>query len=180
MPVPCTSVSGVTRGTSCCIALCKLLQNPSSRPLPPIGTVGLWSVECLFTWYWRADLGAPEGMPFVLGHALSLQAIHGGKATNDTIDSHKIATLLRGGMLPQAYGSPAERPAPRDLLRRRMPLMRQRADRLSQVHNTTSQYNVPESGTTIAYTTHRAGVAERFAAPAVPKNLAVDLALITY
>jgi hypothetical protein len=31
-----------------------------------------------------------------------MQAIHGGKATNDTIDAHKIAVLLRGGMLPQA------------------------------------------------------------------------------
>jgi hypothetical protein len=31
-----------------------------------------------------------------------MKAIHGGKAKNDQIDSHKIATLLRGGMLPQA------------------------------------------------------------------------------
>jgi hypothetical protein len=29
-----------------------------------------------------------------------MKAIHGGKAKNDTIDSHKIAVLLRGGMLP--------------------------------------------------------------------------------
>jgi hypothetical protein len=32
-----------------------------------------------------------------------MKAIHGGKATHDTIDAHEIATLLRGGMLPQAY-----------------------------------------------------------------------------
>jgi len=36
-----------------------------------------------------------------------MQAIHGGTAKNDKIDSHKIALLLRGGMLPQAYVSPA-------------------------------------------------------------------------
>jgi hypothetical protein len=59
-------------------------------------------VECLFTWYWLADLCAREGIPFVLGHALSMQAIHEGKATNDTIDAHKMAVLLRGGMLPPA------------------------------------------------------------------------------
>jgi Transposase len=64
------------------------------------GMVG--AVECLFTWYGLADLCADAGLPFVLGHALSMQAIHGGKATNDKSDSHKIATLLRGGMLPQA------------------------------------------------------------------------------
>jgi hypothetical protein len=59
------------------------------------GLVG--AVECMFTWYWLADLCAREGLPFVLGHALYMKAIHGGKAKNDTIDSHKIATLLRGG-----------------------------------------------------------------------------------
>jgi hypothetical protein len=60
------------------------------------------AVECLFTWYWLADLCAEEDIPFVLGHALSRKAIHGGKATNDQIDAQKIAVLLRGGMLPQA------------------------------------------------------------------------------
>jgi transposase len=59
-------------------------------------------VEGLFTGYWLADLWTQEGMPFVLGHALSMKAIHGGKANNDRIDAHKIAVLLRGGMLPQA------------------------------------------------------------------------------
>jgi transposase len=59
-------------------------------------------VECLFTWYWLADLCAQEGIPFILGHALSLKAIHGGKAKNDTLDAYKIAMLLRGGMIPQA------------------------------------------------------------------------------
>jgi hypothetical protein len=39
-------------------------------------------------------------MTFVLGHALSMKAIH--KAKNDQIDAHQIAVLLRGGMLPQA------------------------------------------------------------------------------
>ena len=28
------------------------------------------AVECIFTWYWLADLCAREGIPFVLGHAL--------------------------------------------------------------------------------------------------------------
>ncbi len=43
---------------------------------------------------------------FVLGHALYMRAIHGGKARNDRIDAHNIAGLLRGGMLPQAYVYP--------------------------------------------------------------------------
>lgn len=79
-------------------------------------------VECMFTWYWLADLCAQENIAFVLGHALYMKAIHGGKAKNDKLDSHKIALLLKGGMLPQAYVYPAHMRATRDLLRRRMHL----------------------------------------------------------
>jgi transposase len=85
------------------------------------------AAACLLTWSWLADLCAEHGIPFVLGHALSMKAIHGGKATNDKIDAHTIAVLLRGGMLPQVSVSPAERRATRDLLRRRLPLAHKRA-----------------------------------------------------
>jgi transposase len=135
-------------------------------------------VECVFTWYWLADLCAREEIAFVLGHALSMKAIHGGKAKNDKIDAQKIAVLLRGGMLPQAYVYPAEMRATRDLLRRRMHLMRKRAELLAHIHNTNSQYNLPEIGKKIAYKANRAGVAERFPEPAVQKSIEVDLALI--
>jgi hypothetical protein len=77
------------------------------------------AAECMFTWYWLADVCAAEGIAFVLGHALAMKAIHGGKAKNDKIDSHKIASLLRGGLLPQAYVYPAAMRSTRDLIRRR-------------------------------------------------------------
>jgi len=137
-------------------------------------------VECIFTWYWLADLCAREGIPFVLGHALYMKAIHGGKAKNDKIDAQKIAVLLRGGMLPQAYVYPAEMRATRDLLRRRIHLMRKRAELLTHVQQTNCQYNLPEIGKKIAYKANRAGVAERFPDPAVQKSIEVDLALIDY
>ncbi len=138
------------------------------------------AVECIFTWYWLADLCAEEGIPFVLGHALYMKAIHGGKAKNDKIDSQKIAALLRGGMLPQAYVYPAQMRATRDLLRRRTHLMRKRSELLAHVQNTNSQYNLPEIGKKIAYKANRDGVAARFADPAVQKSIEVDLALSTY
>ena len=138
------------------------------------------AVECIFTWYWLADLCAREGIPFVLGHALYMKAIHGGKAKNDKIDSQKIAVLLRGGMLPQAYVYPAAMRATRDLLRRRVHLTRKRAELLGHIQNTNSQYNLPEIGKKIAYKANRDGVAERFPDPAVQKSIEVDLALIGY
>jgi transposase len=140
------------------------------------------AVECMFTWYWLADLCTHEGIPFVLGHALYMKEIHRGKAKNDKIDAHKIAVLLRGGMLPQAdvYPAEAEMRATRDLLRRRMPRMRKRAELLAHLQHTNSQDNLPEIGKKIAYKANRDGVAERFPEPAVQKSIEVDLALIDY
>jgi transposase len=138
------------------------------------------AVACMFTWYWLADLGADEGIPFLLGHALSMQASHGGKAKNDTIDAQKIAALLRGGLLPQASVYPAQRRATRDLLRRRRPLVHKRAELLAHVHNPNSQYTLPALGKKSAYQANREGVAERCADPAVQNSSAVDRALITY
>jgi hypothetical protein len=126
-----------------------------------------------------ADLWADEGIPFVLGQALSMKASHGGKATHAQSDSHTIATWLRGGMLPQASVDPAAMRATRDLLRRRTHRMRTRAERLAPVQQTHSPDNLPEIGQKLAYTANRDGVAERVAEAAVQKTIAVDLALIT-
>jgi len=104
------------------------------KAIAPYREDSVVAVACILTWYWLADLCAQEGLPCVLGHALSMKAIHGGKTKNDKIDSQKIAVLLRGG-----------------LLRRRTPLMRNRAELLAHIQNTNSQYNLPELGKKIAY-----------------------------
>jgi transposase len=156
----------------------KASPEPFLQAIAPYREDIVVAAECIFTWYWLADLCAQHGLPFVLGHALYMKAIHGGKAKNDRIDARKIAVLLRGGMIPQAYVYPAEMRATRDLLRRRMHLMRKRAELLTHVQQTNSQYHVPEIGKKLAYKTNRTGVAERFPDPAVQKSIEVDLTLI--
>ncbi len=99
-------------------------------------------VECMFSWYWVADLCREKGITFILGHALYMKAIHGGKAKNDKIDSQKIALLMRGGRFPEAHVYPREMRGTRDLMRRRMHLMRKRSELLAHIHNTNSQYNL--------------------------------------
>jgi transposase len=138
------------------------------------------AAECMFTWYWLADLCAAEGIAFVLGHALAMKAIHGGKATNDKIDSHKIAVLLRGGMLPQAYVYPAAMRSTRDLIRRRLHLVRKRGQLLAHIQNTRAPYNLPVFGRTLADKANRGGVVEHFSDPSVQKSIEVDLALIDH
>ena len=136
--------------------------------------------ECIFTWYWLADLCEREGIEFVLGHALYMRAIHGAKVKNDKVDSQKIAALLRGGTFPLAYVYPKEMRATRDLLRRRTYLVRHRANLLAHIQNTNSQYNLPEFGQKIARKMHRTGIAEVFADPAVQRPIAVDVELIDH
>jgi transposase len=107
-----------------------------------------------------------------------MKAIHGGKATHDTIDAHQMAVLLRGGLLPQAYVYPAAMRATRDLLRRRMYRTRKRAELLAHIQHPNSQDHLPEIGKKLAYKANRDGVAERCPDPAVQKRMAVDLALL--
>ena len=68
--------------------------------------------------------------------------------------------------------------APRARLRRRRPLRRKRAARLAHLQHTHSQYTLPELGTKRASKATRDGVAERCSAPAVPKSVAGERALM--
>jgi transposase len=136
------------------------------------------AVECLFLWYWIADLCSDEGIPFVLGHALYMKAIHGGKAKNDRVDSYKIATLLRGGMFPMSYVYPKEMRSTRDLLRRRTHLMRKRSELLSHIQNTNYQYNLPDIEKKISRKSNRKGLLDRFSDKSVRKSMALDLKLL--
>jgi transposase len=65
-------------------------------------------VECMHCWYGSRFFSQAHGIHFILGHALYMHAIHGGKAKNNRIDSLKIAQLMRGGNFPPAYVSPCE------------------------------------------------------------------------
>jgi transposase len=137
-------------------------------------------VECMFAWYWVADLCQQEGIPFVLGHALYMKAIHGGKAKNDQIDAGKIARLLRGGTFPLAYVYPKGMRETRDLLRRRGYLVHQRAALITHLQILNSQYNLAPFRKKLSYAANSAAlrVAEQFSDPSVHQSAAVDLALI--
>jgi len=132
----------------------------------------------MFSWYWVADLCREKHIAFILGHAFYMRAIHGGKAKKDKIDSKKIAVLICGGMFPQAYVYPREMCRTRDLMRRRMHLMRKRSELLAHIQNTNSQYNLPEIKKNLRYASNREGIAERLADPSVQKSIELDLNVI--
>ena len=135
--------------------------------------------ECMFAWYWLADLCEDESIPFTLGHALYMKAIHGGKAKNDRIDGGKIAGLLRGGMFPIAYVYPRAKRETRDLLRRRCFFIQQRSQLIAHIVNTNSQYNLPPLTAKLCYAGNRSDdFAERFTHPATQRSIQADLKLI--
>jgi transposase len=109
-----------------------------------------------------------------------MKAIHGSKTKNDRIDSKKIAKLLRAGMIPMAYVYPKPMRSTRDLRRRRMHFVRERADVLTHIQQTNHQYNLPNIGKTLKYKGNREGVAERFDDESARKTVETDLELITY
>lgn len=75
-------------------------SNIPTRPGPFLGAIAPYrddiavAVECIFTWYWLADPCHREGITFVLGHALYMKAIHGGKAKALSILAHKLGQAV--------------------------------------------------------------------------------------
>ena len=134
-------------------------------------------VECIFCWYWLADLCTREDIPFVLGHALYMKAIHGGKAKNDKIDAHKIAVLLRGGAFPTAYVYPRGMRATRDLLRRRLLFVRRRSELFTHIRLVFHQLNLSAPPERLRERRHRVGLLEAIPDPVVRANVEADLAL---
>lgn len=144
---------------------------------PYIGNIVV-GVECMHCWYWVADFCADLGVDFILGHALYMKAIHGGKAKNDRIDSFKIATLIRGGNFPLAYVYPKEMRATRDLLRRRMAIVRHGANLKAHVVNTTSQYNLPPNKVNLKNVSAREQLKSTFPELSVQKNIHLDMVIL--
>src|SRR6476619_7072365 len=135
--------------------------------------------ECMFAWYWLADLCAAERIPFALGHALAMKHIHGGKAKSDKIDAGKLAAMLRGGMFPLAYVYPRAKRQTRDLLRRRSFFVRQRAQLITHIVNTNSQFNLPPFAKKLSYAANRSEeIATRFTDPSTQLSINADLRLL--
>ena len=99
---------------------------------------------------------------------------------NDRIDLQKIAVLLRGGMIPHADVYPERMRATRDLLRRRLHLMRFRADSIAHIQNTASQYNLPPLAERASKKSERPAIPAHFPDPVVRQMIQLDLEVIAH
>jgi transposase len=157
----------------------KAAPEPLLRLITPFLDQLVIGVECMHCWYWIADFCRDQGIEFILGHALYMRAIHGGKAKNDRIDSHKIAMLMRGGNFPLAYVYPSAMRATRDLLRRRIKMVRYSGQFKAHVSNTATQYNRPSPAKgSLRLPTGRSAMSEVFDDVSVQRNVDMDLNLV--
>jgi len=138
--------------------------------------------ECMDCWYWISDLCQDNNIPFVLGHALYMKAIHGAKAKNDRIDSYKIARLLRGGTFPIAYVYPNEMRSTRDLLRRRKHMVTYGAQLKAHTKNTANQYNLNSPIVDLRYPKDRELMKAVFTESneSVKRSIDIDLDMVTH
>jgi transposase len=96
--------------------------------LKPYGPdVGV-AVESTINWYWLVDGLQEVGYDVRLGHTLGLFMITGAKVKTDRRDAFSLARYLRLDDFPEAYVYPKETRPLRDLLRRRIGLVQQRAE----------------------------------------------------
>jgi transposase len=143
----------------------QLARNRPAKPEPfrkavaPFRPDLIVGCECVHCWDWLADTCCDEHIPFALGHAFGIKAVHQSKTQSDAHDAQVIARLLRGGNFPRAYACPHERRGLRDLLRTRLRRVRQRVELYGHVHTVRRQLNLEPVGSAVKYLSKRAAAA---------------------
>jgi transposase len=92
------------------------------KPFDPFGI----AVESTFNWYWLVDGLKASGYSVYLANPSAMKQYEGLKYVADFSEAFYLAELLRLGILPTGYIYPKEERPVRDLLRKRMMLVRQR------------------------------------------------------
>ncbi len=84
------------------------------------------AVESTYNWYWLVDGLSEHGYQVHLANPAQLKESAAPKYTDDAHDAEHLADLLQNGKLPEGYIYPKEIRPVRDVLRRRLMLVRQR------------------------------------------------------
>ena len=104
------------------------------------------AVESTFNWYWLVDGLQEADYPVRLANPAEMEKYSGLKQTDDETDALWLAEMLRLGILPTGYIYPkAERPV-RDMLRRRMLVVRQATQMLLSLQSMVIRHTGQEVG----------------------------------
>ena len=120
------------------------------------------AVESTFNWYWLVDGLQGAGYPVRLANPAGMEAYSGLKQTDDETDALWIAEMLRLGILPEGYIYPkAERPV-RDMLRRRLLIVRQATQTLLSLQSMVVRHSGESVGAPTLQKWTRQEVSETF------------------
>jgi transposase len=110
----------------------------------PVGTPAAF--EAAFGWGWLVELLEDYGFDPHLVHPSRCTAIASARLTNDTVDAHILAQLLRADLLPEAWiAAPAVRQL-RALLRHRIGLVRLRTLLRNRIHAVLADHGQHRAG----------------------------------
>lgn len=87
-------------------------------------------IESTFNWYWLVDGLMENGYDVHLANPSAVKQYEGLKYTDDKWDSFWLAKMLRLDILPEGYIYPKKERPLRDLLRRRLKLVRERTSHI--------------------------------------------------
>ena len=96
-------------------------------------------VESTYNWYWLVDGLIEEGYTIHLANPSAIKQYEGLKHSDDLTDAFHLANLLRLGILRTGYIYPKEERPIRDLLRKRLQLVRQRTLQIQSFQNLVSR-----------------------------------------
>jgi transposase len=93
------------------------------------------AVESTFNWYWVVDAMIESGYKVHLANPAAIQKYGGMKHSDDKSDAVWLAEMLRLGILPEGYIYPRKERPVRDLLRKRMHLVKLRTSLINSLQN---------------------------------------------
>ncbi len=97
------------------------------------------AVESTFNWYWLVDGLVVAGYPVHLANPAAMKEYKGLKHKDDKKSALWLANLLRLKILPEGYIYPREERPVRDLLRKRLHLVRHRTSHILSIKNILSR-----------------------------------------
>ena len=92
-------------------------------------------VESTFNWYWLVDGLMDAGFNVHLANPCAIEKYKGLKHADDKSDAVWLADMLRLGILPEGYIYPRQDRAVRDLLRKRVHLVKLRTSLINSLQN---------------------------------------------